>query len=237
MMLQLELLWNLQKIDSKIKKIKNDQENKQLYNRLCAIRDEYNTKKVLYKEQTEKYEKNKKLIVRLNMDLKHLDERVKENAKRLYVDGSNLKIVENLQKEIDANKKKIEEIEDRLLELMEANEKVESERASVESRMAELKTEFEELKKQYTAECEKNKEDLKALMKNRDELTRELDSSLAMKYHEIASKKSKALSRVAEGICTECGFKLNAILYDKLMHKKNEICYCDHCGRILYIGE
>jgi DNA-directed RNA polymerase subunit RPC12/RpoP len=54
------------------------------------------------------------------------------------------------------------------------------------------------------------------------------------KYNDIVCRKNNPVSPVRNGVCMECGFKLNAILFENLK-KGSKINLCDHCGRILYI--
>jgi predicted nucleic acid-binding Zn-ribbon protein len=147
---------------------------------------------------------------------------------------SNLKEIEYVQKEIENYKRLIDNTEDELLKLMGRDEVLETGIAGNKKRLLELKSMFDVLKKKYTEEDQRNKDEIGSLEKRREDILNEIGSSLADQYSKIAARKSNPISRVDNGICTECGIKLNAMLYDAL--KKNDcINVCGHCGRILYI--
>lgn len=234
-MFQQELLWGLQDIDRNISLLKKEIKNKELLSRLSIIKEEYaGLKKDMEAELHKMNDENKK-AVRLNIDLKHLDDKVKECSRRLYEDGSSMKIIDSLEKERDAYKKAVDETEDELLRIMEENGNLESSIEDKKARLSSLKREFEELKSRYVKISEKAKEEVDALNKKRDSVAAEIDEELLKQYSDIAARRNNPVSRVEKGMCTECGVMLNAMLYDKLK-RKSSISLCEHCGRILYLG-
>lgn len=235
MMLQLELLWTLQCIDNEISRIKKDTRSRELSSRLSEIKSEHaGIKKALEKDISE-LDANSKMAIRLNVDLKHLDDKVKENEKKLYKEGANIKIIESLQKEIESYKKIIDEKENELLRIIEMDDTTKQSINNKKAKLSLLKKEFDGLKSEYVQNNESKQKELEELNRKKDSVIKEIDGVLVKQYVELSLKRNNPVSRVSSGICTECGVKLNAVLYDKLK-KKNEISICDHCGRILYMG-
>ncbi|KPU44083.1 putative zinc ribbon domain protein [Oxobacter pfennigii] len=233
-MFKLELLWALQNIDGEIVKYKRIQKNKETLIKLNDLKSQYGK----LKESLQNDMVYKKDIVSqseaFNLKLKTLDKRVKGDSEKLYNEASSIKVIENLQNEIEINKKEIDKIENQLLGIIEKDEKVTSEIKDKKENLIKLKKEFEELKEEYNKIIESGKEILERLEGKRAELLNEIDKGLLARYDEITAKKGSAISKVEKETCSQCGVKLNAILYDKLK-KNDDINLCDHCGRILYI--
>jgi predicted nucleic acid-binding Zn-ribbon protein len=234
MMLQLELLWSLQCIDREINNVKRRLKDRTTYNQLSEIKCEYDIIKAELDKNINELGVNAKNTTRLNGDLKYLDQKIKDENERLYVEGSNIKIIENIQREMENYKKLIDETENKLLKYIEKNEVLGSRITEYKGRLSELKCRFEVLKKTYTEEEDRNKKDKNALEERRENIIKEFDNSLLAQYNNIALRKNNPVSLVDNGVCTECGVKLNAMLYDTLKRRDN-INYCEHCGRILYI--
>lgn len=233
-MLQLELLWKLQCIDKEIASVKKDMKNREVYSTLSSIKDDYNTIKEALDKELQEFSINSKTSVRLNLDLKNLDEKVKDSSRKLYDEGSSIKVIDTLQKEIDTNKLKVDDIENQLLKFMESSEDLKSLINERKSTLRQLKREFDSLKKGYTENSEKFKKQLEVLISKRDTIIKEIDEDALKLYNDIALKKMNPVSQVKNEACTECGLKLNAMLHDAL-RKKNSVCLCDYCGRILYM--
>lgn len=233
-MLQLELLWRLQCIDREINIIKKDVESKNSYKRLSEIKRDYGLLNTSLENGCRELEQNKKAIALLNVDLRVFDQKYKENNSKLYESDQNLKTIDNLQREISSYKEKIDETEDSILKLIEIGEKLNITIKERKEKLSIYKNDFNELKEQYTENSKKDKQSLEALNITRENIVKELDETLVKQYNDIACKKNNPVSAVIVGTCTECGVKLNAMLLDSV-RKKNDICLCDYCNRILYI--
>ena len=233
-MLQMELLWNLQIIDKDINKITKELKDKKVYNLLSGIKVDYNLVKETLVKDTKIETENSNRISELNMNLAKLDEKLKDFDKKLYEEDVDIKLIDNIQKEIEVSKKSVDEIENDLLTLIEENEKNIGYSVEKKGKLLQLKTQFETLKKTYSDNIQNNRKDLENLNKRRKNIIKEIDMNLLEEYNNIASKKNTSVSKVTDSICTECGVKLNALLYDTLK-KRNEMCICDYCGRMLYI--
>lgn len=233
-MLELELLWKLQCIDRELLKAKRNRENKEGHVQLNNIKSEYNMLKEEFLKESAELEANEKSVLRLNNDLKNLDFKAKEGSRRLYEEGSDIKVIENLQKEVEACRVKIDDIENKLLKIMDINDGLRQKIDYKGSRMKELKKEFESLKAEYIVKNDNSKKEQEMLENRRKGIESEIDGELIMLYNDIALKKLNPVSEVKNGICTECGVKLNSMLYDAV-RKKNTINKCDNCGRILYL--
>lgn len=231
--MQLELLWNLQSVDSEISRLQRFFEDRTMYKELCRIKREYNGLKDDCSKSCRKLSEDTKLSETLNSELKKMDQKLKESNEGLYRDGVDLKTIGCLQADIESLKRKIDNIEGEVLSLMENIEKLDSDIAGKKSKLSELKSAFENLKKEYTDKDKEVREKIEKLMKNRRCIEEKIDVELVNQYNRIASSGISPVSKVVNGTCTGCSVKLNAMLCEEL--KKDDcIKYCEHCGRILY---
>jgi len=219
-----------------ISSLKKDSLNKELYKRLNTIKDEYNSVKEIYDKEIIELNNNNKASQKLNRDLEDLDEKLRGSNKRIYDEGNNIKIIESLQKEIEGYESRIDEVENELLKIIEMNEKLDNDIRMKRRKLHKLKKEFETLKEEYAKNNEANKQKLQELDQRRKKIIAEIDEKIVKQYNDIASKKSNPISQVKDGACTECGVKLNAMLYD-VLRKRKQLCKCDNCGRILIIND
>lgn len=233
-MIQLELLWRLQCIDREIFSINKILKNRELYDRLKMIKDSYMDIKKNVDAETAEYEKCCGDIEKLNCELKQLDIKLKEDNRRLYQDGQNMKAIDNIQKEIQSYHNKIDHTENQLFRMMESSEKLNKNITEEKDKLSALRDEMEKLKNKYIEDSEQCNKKLQELNEKREDLKKEIDTSLMRRYDSIAAKKGIAVAQVKDGACTQCGVKLNAMLYD-MLKKSGRICLCDYCGRILYI--
>lgn len=233
-MLQLELLWKLQCIDREIHKIERDTKQKELQKRIIEIKNHYKVLKETLEKGFAQKEASIRMQAKCNKELEVLDYRLKESGSKLYQAGQSLKAIDNLQKEIDITRVKINEKEDELLKLMEANEKLAVDVETARKQLLQYKAEFDKLKEEYEADSEDSRTALDKFNSQREEIMKEIGDAEITQYDNISSKKINAVSQVKDGTCTECGMRLNAMLYDAVK-KRNSICLCEHCGRILYL--
>lgn len=228
-----EILWKLQSIDSEIYAIKGNKNLKQLQKRLVEIKEQYDLLKNTIEQQIKKRDQNRSSIDGLNGELNAVELRLKTDGERLYQKGQSLKAIENIQKEMDAYKDRKDGIENKLLKLMESEEILDESIEKIKKSILSLRNEFNNIKTMYDMEKVKAAERIKELDEQREGIAKQIDEDILKQYSAIACKKSTAVSKVAEGICRECGGRLNAMLYDAVM-KGNVINLCEHCGRILY---
>lgn len=233
-MLQLELLWEIQCIDNEINCISKEMKDKELYKKINEIKQNYSTvKKLLDVENFEVKKKNNE-IKALNYELEQLDKKLNDDNKRLYQNGQSMKSIDNLQKEIEAYRLWIDKTENKLIYIMERNEKMAESVKQKYEMLESYKSEMESLRLRYIKDSEKWNEMLIDLNSKRESIKKEVDIRLMKQYDDIALKKHVAVSKVKDGNCVECGMKLNAMLYDRVK-KGNNVCLCDNCGRILYM--
>lgn len=165
--------------------------------------------------------------------LKEYNYRIEEVDKSLY-DGQtkDIRQLEYLSHEKEKLKGTIDDIEIKIIELMEETEEVGKELISMEESIKEIREENINLKKQY----QKIGNDLMTKIQLEEDkiriLEETIDEILLNRYTQIRKTKGSGVAKVNNQTCSGCNMFIPTILIDRL-NNSNEIIYCESCGRIL----
>lgn len=144
------------------------------------------------------------------------------------------KALRALQSELESLDRRISDLEDAELEVMEAVEQakasfdeVKAERIEIEHRIRELMTKRDEWFREIDA-------DLEGLTTERTSVTAGIDAALLALYDKVAARNVTGAAEVDGGRCTGCRIDLDpshvAAVQDAL---SDDVMRCDECGRIL----
>ncbi|MGE3258094.1 MAG: zinc ribbon domain-containing protein, partial [Geobacter sp.] len=76
-----------------------------------------------------------------------------------------------------------------------------------------------------------------AAVANREQIVKELSSSVVRRYTQLRSqRRGQALAEAREGSCLGCNMQLPPQLYNTLF-KCDELYFCPHCQRILILKQ
>lgn len=236
-MSQLNLLWSLQQHDrrlaqliQKLKGIENEKIMDDLIVRLQQVEYDVTNKK------TQK-EVNELKLQRSNNKLEQLTLKLRDVEKKLY-DGSvsDLKQLTYMNKEAQDIKKETIMLEKEILVLMEETDKLGQElievlniHSGLKKEIAKSSSEYESISMQIKLEIKKEK-----IIINK--ISSRLNEDLRKKYSILRTSKGKVLAQVYDGKCNGCHMTIPLFIMSKLKNK-DEITYCDNCGRILYYKE
>ncbi len=145
----------------------------------------------------------------------------------------NPKELESLHLEAELLKKKRDELETSLLELMDRVESAQKEmtKASQEFKMVETKWQNEQ--KRLAEEIEALKEKSARLKQSRQALAGVLDARILDLYSRLRKHKGYAIVKVEQGICRGCRISLPSS--DLQQARSGHLVHCSSCGRILFL--
>lgn len=236
-MSQLKLLWSMQQHDrrlaqliQKLKEIEKEKKMDDLVVKLQQLEYDVTNKKT-------RKEVNELKILRSNNKLEQISSKIKDIEKKLY-DGSisDLKQLTYMSKEAQDIKKESAKLEKETLCLMEETEKLGQELIGVVDMYDQLKEEIDEKIKVYESMLSHIKLEIKKEKVIIDKISSRLTEDLRNKYVTLKGTKGKVLALVYEGKCNGCHMTIPLFIMSKLKNK-DEITYCDNCGRILYYRE
>jgi len=225
-------LYRLQKLDSHVDKIK-----KRLVQIDRLLNDNIRVKKA--KNALVKAEKNAKSA---RIKLKQIEDKVEaKKIKRKLVQNSlfsgkikNPKELQDLQKESEAIKRYISQLEDEQLEAMIEHEEADENEKQAINRLNKAKAMTAEENASLLGEQLGLREDFERLLKEREAVIGAITSGDLNLYDQLRSRKRGiAVAEVTDGGCSICGQALTPSDQQRI-RSANQLVFCPSCGRILF---
>ena len=228
---QLELLWELQKIDLDLKDIKEERDR---YPKEIKKLDE---KKNIEKEKVQK-EKEK-------VELLEKERRQKEG--HLNLEQEKVKRAESRMFEVKTNKE-YQALLNEIETIKEASSREEEEILRVLDEIDELKKNFSKREKEVTAILEKIEAEKKAIqekmvqddeiwkkqMERREALSKQIESKLYKLYSTLKDKRQGVgVVGVKHETCQGCFVNIPPQMFIEVQ-KNNALIRCPNCNRVLY---
>jgi uncharacterized protein len=139
-----------------------------------------------------------------------------------------------LQEEIAALKRRISQLEDQELELMEQSEPVEAELTDLGARRSALDERAMALRARIAEEEATIDAELGQVGAERAALADGVDPDLLREYDGIRARLGIAIARLVGGSCQGCHLSLSAVEVDRIRRLDSEVAvHCEECGRLL----
>ncbi len=175
-----------------------------------------------------KLNKNNKLLT-------DYDYEITEMRKQLYGGTiTDLEQLDYLNKEKEKLKEIINNIETDILTTMDNMEIMEVELVNFDEEMVMIKNEIETLKEGRSIKLSKLEKEIKHDESELDLIEKEIDLKLLDRFYILRNTRQNSVVEVKDGICTGCNMRIPTFQID-IIKEKNEIVYCQSCGRILYL--
>jgi len=171
---------------------------------------------------------------RLETDLDSMLRKIEAERKRMF-DGSvaNAKELQAIEAEIANLSHRRTDKEDRVLELMEQREEIDSRLAPLEQELAGARTMEAEVERTSAAELVDIRRTLDQLRGRRTELAARFDPELVDLYEDLRqSKKGVGVAALVDGVCQGCHQQLSPMYLDRLK-RDGGVRRCEYCRRIL----
>lgn len=164
-----------------------------------------------------------------------LEEETKK-AQRHLMDVKTNREYAALMSEIAGFKKKISNLEEHALLLMDNVGRVKKIRKEEEKRLEKEKSELDEKLKVLAREEAVLRAELFEEEKRRPILSGAIPREMLVSYERVLKAKAnrKALTGVKDNICTGCQTRLPTGTLDQL-HKGSDLVFCEGCNRLLYL--
>ncbi|KXG75897.1 zinc ribbon domain-containing protein [Thermotalea metallivorans] len=181
-------------------------------------------------------EETQKEVRRLELLLTDANDRKEKIRGKLYGGKINdLKQLGMLLKDQERTEKEAQQIERSLLRAMETLENLEEDSKTACSGERKLGMEIKKMLADRQKNIEKSEKKIAVLIKELEELEKQIHKKDLELYHYIKFRKNKAVVKTRQDICAGCNMDLPVMTMMQL--KRGEITTCDNCGRILYKGE
>lgn len=173
---------------------------------------------------------------RLEDEIASLNDKAADHEKTLY-SGSigNPRELQTLQDEIGALKRRISQLEDQELELMEQIEPLDAELAQAAGTRAGLDDRGAALRGQIAEEEVSIEAELERVRAERATIAGTVEPELLAEYDTLRPQSGGiAIARLAGGSCGGCHLGLSAVEVDRIKKLPPEApAHCEECGRLL----
>ena len=228
----LKYLWDLQQLDTEIMKLRKTKSN--LPKKIEQMKQRLQETETQFQKQQEQLLNIHKQRREAELDLQTIEEKIKKLQTQLYEVKTN-KEYNTMQHEIDEFKKRSGDLEEKILQLMEADEEFNDKQTERENAFQNEKQKLEKLKKDIEERLTAIDNNLKQLLFKRKKLVLALnDDSLIYRYERIRKARagSAVVAIIRGNVCNGCfrEFPPQTINEARLATK---IITCDQCGRIV----
>lgn len=229
---ELQQLIALQIADTSIRKLQAELES--IPQRRAEVESEFDQRAFEFKALEQARDASRAARQQLDKDLAEQRARA-EKAERDLMSSTNSKAYEAAIREADAAKKRINELETKVLEQMEAGEQAEKSLAEREPELARLRGEFDERLKSFEEQTSAQAAELEARRAERERIFEELTPAAKSLYKRISARirDGVALAEARNGSCSACFMALRPQVMSEV-RRGEEIIQCDNCNRILY---
>ena len=229
-----ELLWRLQELDTSLRELEEEERDLPLRREVEGIEEELSGLLAELEKSGGELEGLRERIRKGEGTVEGLSTRIAVEEDRLYGGKvSNPKELRSIQAEVQALKRKRDQEETGLLEMMERAEELEARVRDLESKRSSLQERLEEAQGGLRSELERigaRREELRGEVERlRGDIPRD---ALGLYDELMASKNGLAVAKVLEGTCQGCHMALPAQEYDRFL-KSDGIFRCSNCRRIL----
>ncbi len=173
---------------------------------------------------------------RLEDEIASIGAKAEQHEKNLYGGGvSNPRELQAMQDEIASLQRRISQLEDQELEVMERIEPLEADLAQLTGQQAALDEQAAGLRAGIAEDEVAIDEQLAAVRAERDALVAGVEPELLAEYEQVRKQSGGvAIARLVSGHCGGCHLALSAVEVDRIKHLPPDApAHCEECGRLL----
>jgi predicted nucleic acid-binding Zn-ribbon protein len=228
---QLELLWELQKIDLALKKIK--EESDRFPKEMKKLDERQNIEQEKIQKEREKVESLEKERRQKERDLGTEQEKIKRSEGKMF-DVKTNKEYQALLGEIESIKEATSRGEEEILQILEEIDELKKDLLKREKEATTTLEKVEKEKKKIEEKMNQSNGLWKDQKERRDVLSKQLESGLFKLYHVLKEKRQGVgVVNVKDETCQGCFVNIPPQMFIEVQ-KTNALIRCPNCNRILY---
>ena len=168
-------------------------------------------------------------------EIDDLTNKIASLEQKLY-DGriKNPKELTNLQHEVGGLKTRRDQLEDKVLEIMDRVELAEASGATISNELKSLEAKWRRQQQHLTIDIEQLKIILTDLEQKHQLILAEVDSHMVNLYQELKRQRGTAVAKVDQGMCRGCRISLPTSELQRA--RSGSLVRCGSCGRILFLA-
>ncbi|MFH2010847.1 MAG: C4-type zinc ribbon domain-containing protein [bacterium] len=228
---QIKILLNLQDFDGKI--IGMNKKLKELPDQLAEITADVTQLQALVTQERSELEQEDKWKSEKEEEHQFIEAQIGRLRKQMQEARGHRETMA-LQRQLDSSRKQSSELEDEILQMMNA---VEARRAAIgdhEASLQQLKDQLAKEEEQIKAEMESLTTELEKVTAERDKGTEGLDPDVKKRYTVLSTRRHPSIVEAIDGHCCGCNIAVQPQLYNTLFYA-NSMEYCPLCQRMIYL--
>jgi len=228
---QLDLLWELQKIDLDLKSIKAERDRTP--KELKKLDEKLNIEKERIQKEKERVELLEKERRKKELDLSSKQEKIKREEARMFEVKTN-KEYQALLSEIESIKQAIGREEEGILQILDDVDELKKNLSKREKEMAVMQEKVEAEGKAIEEKMAHGDTAWKKQMERREVISKQLEATL-VKLYDMLKEKRQGLGVVSakDETCQGCFVNIPPQMFIEVQ-KNNALIRCPNCNRILY---
>ncbi|NWF93935.1 MAG: hypothetical protein HXY46_13550 [Syntrophaceae bacterium] len=228
---QLELLWELQRIDLSLKKIREERER--FPREIKKLDERENIEKEKIQKEREKIEALEKERRQKERHLSSEQEKIKRAEGRMFEVKTN-KEYQALLSEIEAIKEASSRQEEEILQILEEIDELKKDLSKREKEVTATIEKIEKEKRKIQEKMEQDDGLWKEQKERREALSKQLKSDLFKLYDTLKEKRQGiGVVNVKKETCQGCFVNIPPQMFIEVQ-KNNSLIRCPNCNRILY---
>ena len=230
-----ELLYQLQQLDDKKKKLEEKLEDETFVNKRNSIVKEIEKLEKAIAGQKDELNDLKEELKELEFSSSRLARDEEGYEKQLYSgETSNPKELNQIQEKLSKTQEQKKEVEEETLDLMMEIENKESKINKLTEKKEQKEESLKQLEKEHEAENKKIKTELNEIPAEKEAIKEKLSAEEIKKYNRLYDlKHGKAVAKLKDNYCLGCRMTLPLNVIKKVKNSE-QLITCDNCGRILY---
>lgn len=139
-----------------------------------------------------------------------------------------------LQRQLEASRKQLSDLDEEMLQTMQAMEARKESFTKHETDLTALKQHLASEEVELRSEMETLQGELTSLSAEREERSVGLEPEVKRQYQTVAARRHPSVVEALDGRCTGCNMSLRPQLYNMLFHA-NSLEVCPMCQRMIYL--
>ncbi len=169
----------------------------------------------------------------IEQDIRLIDQRIAKSNETLRMVRSN-KEYQAMLREVEENRRRKEDIETSLLDLMEEKDRLSGDIEESEKELTQLQSQVKAEQEELQTELAKNSSLLEDYRAEQKQIGEQLEPGLMTLFKRISKmNKGLAVAKVQDSVCMGCFMNVPPQMYIEVQRGKNLIS-CPQCSRILY---
>jgi len=233
-MRQMDLLWKLQGLDSRIGELEKKLDVYTSKTKLKRLKVKFDEEKNLFDKDAEALKEAVKSSKSNRVKVEELKFGIQKTEEKLYSGAvSSVKQLEGMQKNLEEMQRGIEMLEIANRDIQNRKMRLEEQVRTSRRKLRKYKNTFDGLKEKYNKEEKSARAECEDLKQQRQKLLKRIDKRVLDRYNRVRLGTDTAVVEINEGKCKGCHMEVSVVYTEKL--REEELVNCETCGRILYL--